>query len=676
MSDICASDQEDQASPVSPAAKMSYSLRRSLISMGCRYGPVSSDETKHLKAEVAKLRAALHKATSLPGPSGMSHPNVTNPSPSRGRPFLDRPTAHAMPSIPESGTVIRHLGRLVSSAGGETLFAGSTTGVHFMQAVDQKYQQLTCSTDRFPDSLFRLHLLPHPVSAMSTPARPGMYTLPLAAEVYMNRVDHFLSRWNDYFPILCRLQAMDRFRAVLASRQSDGLIASSNSASAYQLLLILAIESWYGNETEPTTTSEDYYYAARQLDSQLSTELSLDTIQSQLLSFIYFQLSGKHALLLQAVGAATRAAQALGLHRNPHRFNLCIGEQELRIRLWWCICVVETTSAIAYGLPKLVCESDVDVALPTACVLDDSTTTSLTMGLPGESPNVVWFVQLCKLTSIMKHMTQLLFTTTQRRAGEQKIKVLDRQLQVWSYDWLGGQARLHDRDNFFGAYSRLLAHSCMLLIHQPALTFPETEPQFGRSLKSSAESALAIISTLTASHQQKIIFYLQPYASRLIFQSALVCFYYSWHHLSLELPARSMLLADDDESISAQPTLKSAIESAVTLMRNMQQDWPQHTSDQFGDEKRDSKHILQIAILRLDAMLQSTMAMLDTGHRDDDNLRLHEMEQFQGWSNSLWDMNAAEFSEWTEGLTLDPFAALDFALESADSNRWTAGDKS
>lgn len=84
---------------------------------------------------------------------------------SRGYSRPDISASHQTPhtdNLREDGTrrdpVVGHIGRLVSNDDGVSMFAGSSTGVHFISQAEQHMQKLRIYDHTFPSSIYGLHL--------------------------------------------------------------------------------------------------------------------------------------------------------------------------------------------------------------------------------------------------------------------------------------------------------------------------------------------------------------------------------------------------------------------------------------------------------------------------------------------------------------------------------------
>lgn len=311
-------------------------------------------------------------------------------------------------------------------------------------------------------------------------------------------------------------------------------------------------------------------------------------------------------------------------------------------------------TATAYGLPKLISDADVDVLLPTDCDFDDLHAVELSVPLPGECARSATFIAFVKLHIILRQAVQALFTTTERRSGEAKIHRLERQLRVWRYE----NAHLTKPGDYSAHSLDLTSHFAMLLIHQPGLTMDENSQQIDRSMSTSVESAVSILQVLTTARHERRLFYLQPNATRMACQSALMCLYYTWHKETTDLPSM-------DDSVSQILSLDSAVEMACNLMDLHRCDLAANGATSDPQEGKVAQRDLDQATIMLRRMSRQTYVLL--GQEDKarsepsfDSNRVIADEANMQYSNdewpgqsSLWDLNSASLQEWSEGLRLE-----------------------
>ena len=158
---------------------------------------------------------------------------------------------------------------------------------------------------------------------------------------YLPKLERFFLRWGSTYPVLSQRQFYDAvFRILDEAHQSIPQITDRDLSSLHQLHLVLAINAWDdpGTDNDHFTDSSPYHFKlARQTHLHVVEKGDLSTLQSLLLTSLYFQLSGQHSCFTQISGAAVRLAQSLGLHRHTRRFKFCAGEVEMRNRIWWAV---------------------------------------------------------------------------------------------------------------------------------------------------------------------------------------------------------------------------------------------------------------------------------------------------------------------------------------------------
>lgn len=316
----------------------------------------------------------------------------------------------------------------------------------------------------------------------------------------------------------------------------------------------------------------------------------------------------------------------------------------------------------AYGLPKSINSSDVDVLFPTNCDLDDMHAVELAVPLPGEQSQCATFIAFVKLHLILQQATQLLFTTTDRGDCETKISRLEQQLCVWRYE---NPSSPQHRD-YSADFLDLTNHFVMLLIHQPGLTLDDDCEQFDRSMVVSLESAISILQVLSRAKHDRRLLYLQPNATRMASQSALMCLYYAWHKKTTDLAFSS---GSAIETLS----LESAIGIACSLINLHRSDLDPIGVTSELTKCATARHDIDHALATIRNMTEQTYSSLGQTYSAraepllDLGMDSSNQDTTDSWlgGSSLWDLNAASLEEWSEGLqfeTIDSYLP-DFGLE-------------
>ena len=225
----------------------------------------------------------------------------------------------------------------------------------------------------------------------------------------------------------------------------------------------------------------------------------------------------------------------------------------------------------------------------------------------------MYYVRFSKLLSATLDQ---LYTTSQRRGGEEKILRLDRDLRVWfqnfnaalncpSFDLTNlGESLDRTRLQRFGdsacgiiAWLDIMANYAMVMIHRPALTFDPATQRFRESLSTCVKSASAILqlSSATSFHQKAS--YIAPLGPSVIFQSALMHIFYrcsldngTFIEISprkqdtLNNIAKAVRLLQEMTGLQGEgASVTQAIENSIALL--------QHLSDVFlKQEESESSH--------------------------------------------------------------------------------------
>lgn len=269
-----------------------------------------------------------------------------SPAPYRGE-ALPNPTGNLASGRENAGEpkqtsdpVIGHMGRLVSDDRQIAMFAGSSTGVHFISQAEQQLQMLRMHTETFPSSAYSMHL--HDIWGTST--RPTGTTLAqsLTARLPTNATEILeatIDRWTPIYPIVHKPSMIEASRQLL----SGGTVPDAvSTVLLYQLLALLALGTiglsggCVQDHYHFLCQSDGYYGMTTVLLDQILGKPCLQSLQGLEITQIYLQLTSRYSSALHLGGIATRLAQNLGLHRHSNRFKFDPLETELRRRVWWC----------------------------------------------------------------------------------------------------------------------------------------------------------------------------------------------------------------------------------------------------------------------------------------------------------------------------------------------------
>lgn len=335
-------------------------------------------------------------------------------------------------------------------------------------------------------------------------------------------------------------------------------------------------------------------------------------------------------------------------------------------------------SSVSHGLPKLINDEDVDADLPLDCDFYDITLKELPIPLPGEVTRFSSFLLYLQLVRIISNTVRRLYTTTLRRGAVEKIEILDHELHVWEHSFtqsFGGtgfspydpreslprnqaqiQGNYAEDQTFLIPYLQILSNVALLLIHQPALTFGPEFPQFEKSLKACTQSCIQIITIFDSNKNKQHIFYLQPSSTRLIFQSALMCLYFTWHEMSSKWNGKYI------ENKSAPVT--QTIGTAIGLLEFQRSEWLAKHSETLRGEISSTLDALNNTITLLRGLeTKMLQRSLSPGPRQMNDTAVVSRQQIFGhpvsddlWSSSaLGGLNQLDMLEWSADYMFGPF---------------------
>ncbi|KAE8153959.1 fungal-specific transcription factor domain-containing protein [Aspergillus avenaceus] len=463
-------------------------------------------------------------------------------------------------SGPDVGPVITHLGRMVVGEGNAEFFAGSTTGVHFILSVQQKYQSVFDPGEHFPECLFRLHLM-QPIGSSVVPDEDmhlgkdvgkNLHLSMNLCELQYNHL-HSLGKtmiesafewyqqcWGMLYPVLLPKQFFNALNETLSYQRT--------SPTDYKMNVPFLLQV---NKTSSPVSSHrhlegsTYDMILRDLYAQMPSRGGLSHLQDLVLYLLYLQATYRHSSAIRVCGMAVRLAQSIGLHRHTRRFKYSPGEAELRKRLWWSV-----QSSILYGLPRTIRSADTDTDLPINTDYEDMYCDKLSFPLPGETTYIEPFIHYTQLVQVLSRCLEQMYTTTNRRGGVEKIHHLQRELEVWKQTVQSSlssvaltahyiQCRLRNINenspyetlkcpDIIWLWLFILGEIASILIHRPALTFDPKEKQFVDSSQACTEAATRLILAFELSQEQYDWLAIWPSGYHLIFQSGLMLLYHEW----------------------------------------------------------------------------------------------------------------------------------------------------
>ncbi|KAH6696999.1 fungal-specific transcription factor domain-containing protein, partial [Plectosphaerella plurivora] len=546
---------------------------------------------------------------------------------------------------PVTEAIVGHMGRLVNNDQGVAMFAGSTTGVHFVSQAEQQVQMLRIDAGKFPSSIYSLHL--HDLWGF-TSQRPSHHEvvraivtgLPLNAEHVLTAA---INRWTPIYPVVHANTTLDAFRELM---DIDNPLNDKSVAVLHQILGLLALGSiGHGGLCEKQhfhflCLSETHYAASTTILDKVLEQPCLQALQALEIMQVYLQVSSRYTMASHFGGIATRLAQSLGLHRHSQRFRFDPLETELRRRVWWCQYSLDTFSSTYHGLPRLIRDQDVDTDLPTSVDHELLSRSHVAFPLPGEGSQVDAALHLFKISQIIGDALENLYTTTKRRGGVAKITRLQAELDMWARSLPGAATNtktepqfLQPEASFEAMFLKVVLCVATIQIHRPALSFTSPDPQSTKSLhactRASAEligllaSGLAVHDAAATSQpvpEGILLSLLYPSGAHMLWQSGLTMLYFHWKQRLAGCPN------NNDDTALSDVELDATVKRCVRALRRL--------GDLTCDEQNFSTHRLGQCADVLDMLREKTFPRAsDAGQGADPGAQLPD-----GWDQVSWNV--------------------------------------
>lgn len=328
---------------------MSARLRRNTKVRGFKTN--LTEEVSRLRQENEELRRRLHAEHEANGDL------VRQVEESKWRQSTQDETSHPRGPTrcrvgPSADMVIKHMGRMVMDDQGHGKFAGSTTGVYFVLSVQQALMQHQFIQDRFPESCYRLYLLSPASSGFPRPRADSDSMEPCGSKDLDARLhdffkwpmDHFIRHitlfnetWSSLCPFIIKADLIRYVTSAKAILQDNCTLPSQTLSYCFQMIMITLLNA----KVAPQEHQEGHYSGIDGLAFSILPRLVHSTcllnLQGLAVFSFYVQVAGNLSLMPQVNGALVRMAHSIGLHRHARRFKLCVGQVELRKRLWWYI---------------------------------------------------------------------------------------------------------------------------------------------------------------------------------------------------------------------------------------------------------------------------------------------------------------------------------------------------
>jgi hypothetical protein len=181
------------------------------------------------------------------------------------------------------------------------------------------------------------------------------------------------------------------------------------------------------------------------------------------------------------IAVLLRASQALGLHRDPSKFQFTTREAVFRRRLWWSIYAVDLCYSLAHGLPATINPSKSDVQ-----VIEDES-----------NPEVRWLTFLTPINLCLARILEEIYGFSRPNACV--LKRLDLDASKQSASMLQRQRRDSPQNEFIAMSTSLCWDKVVMLLHQPYLRCPSwPKDSRGKALNAAQRYVKDYSSTITS----------------------------------------------------------------------------------------------------------------------------------------------------------------------------------
>lgn len=196
----------------------------------------------------------------------------------------------------------------------------------------------------------------------------GLSTGGIDRFIQSNEVDRLISWYSQYchfwFPLVDIAEVMTSLQDLRRHKSSTPGATAIISALCYTASCSASASKDVGSSLSSIPSSSWRNVASQLLfDSGYPSRPNLNTIRAAFLLAAPSMTEGASHPDPGPVCVLVRAAQSLGLHREPMLFQLSAHEADLSRILWWSIRGLDTTYAVAHGLPLLIHPTSTDVRM-------------------------------------------------------------------------------------------------------------------------------------------------------------------------------------------------------------------------------------------------------------------------------------------------------------------------
>jgi len=223
---------------------------------------------------------------------------------------------------------------LLGGDGGDTYFAGTSSGRTFIEAFKHRVQESGRSTTDIDTERLLGSSLRRTSESPLTPSSPVVWRAPprLVSDQLINI---FFQEWAPLFPVLHRPTFLTLYEKYVADADS---VTDKNAVAQLNLVFGIAALSGGARSSDDLDSFECQWKAA--LNSIL-TENSLQTLQTLILAQVFCVQQGDLSKVITYKGLSTTLSARLGLHQSQKRFALGTLTCETRKKVFWTLYTVD-----------------------------------------------------------------------------------------------------------------------------------------------------------------------------------------------------------------------------------------------------------------------------------------------------------------------------------------------
>ncbi|KAL4881197.1 fungal-specific transcription factor domain-containing protein [Aspergillus karnatakaensis] len=439
------------------------------------------------------------------------------------------------------------IGSLTAHSPQESQFVGSSSGVFFINVVRRAFGSSSSEFPQAEDTIVGSEEFAPPNKQEETPVSRWEYDPTIACvlgqappqQLARDLMMVYFKVWHPLFPFLhgpTFLHAMESLYAEKDESQPHDVSKNKHNTSwttIFQCVFHLASLISPGSQLPPECRIQSPIGASiHSLLTPLTARHDLLSLQALLASQLYLVATMSLRTASTVGGCMLRSMLHAGLHRCPFRYReLSASSQHrhLRKRIFWSAYALDRYLSQALGLPLGVQDSDVDVCppgspevhkplqhLPLPDTSSPKPSESETEQAKKEGP-FASYVQSGKLTGQALELFHKSIYV--RHISQTSVLVLTTAVHRWwnSLDLppspppsttsislsSSGQRQNHipsiDETPFnYTPFFTILYHHLLLLLHRPALSLPNTTPEFASALQSCISAARHILLALKA----------------------------------------------------------------------------------------------------------------------------------------------------------------------------------